>query len=67
MIYKILLLVSDNANGKYYKYLQVNNADYSTTDLVVLEAKILELMQTLSKNEIKIVTEHSFTDDLTIS
>lgn len=67
MIYKILLLVSNNATGQYWSFLQVNNADYSTTDLVVLENKVLELMQTHNEKEIKIVTEHSFTNDLTIS
>ena len=66
MTYKILQQISTTTT-EYFQFIQVNGADYSTTDLVVLEAKLLELLETIPKSKLKIISEHSFSDDLIIT
>ena len=66
MTYKILQQIS-TTSIEYFQFVQANDEDYSTTDLIVLEAKLLELMATIPKSKLRIISEHSFSDDLTIT
>ena len=67
MIYKIMKLSSSSNSVNYWTFvLNADNTEYSTTDLVVLEAKLLEIMEDLPLSKLKIVSEHIVTDDLTI-
>ena len=64
MTYKILKKVDSSTNTYWQFVFDANNVEYSTTDLVVLEAKLKELLQTIPIANLKVVTEIAFTDDL---
>lgn len=65
MNYKIMKLVSISNNVSYWQFvLNSDNAEYETTDLVVLETKLLELLKEIPISKLKVVSEVSFTDDL---
>ncbi|MDF2952364.1 MAG: hypothetical protein K0S18_1947 [Anaerocolumna sp.] len=68
MIYKIIKLISNANLVNYWQFvLNADNTEYSTTDLAVLESKLLELMTDIPLSKLKVVTELSVTDDLTIA
>lgn len=65
MIYKILQLSSTTSTTEYWQFVSDANATvYSTTDLIILEAKLKELMITIPISKLKVVSEINFTDDL---
>ena len=65
MIYKILQLSSTTSTSEYWQFVNDTNATvYSTTDLIILEAKLKELMITIPISKLKVVSEINFTDDL---
>ena len=68
MVYKIMKLASTTNSVNYWTpILNSDGTEYSTTDLVVLETKLLELMNTIIKSNLKVYSEFSITDDLTIA
>jgi len=64
MTYKILKKVESSTNTYWQFVLDSNNAEYSTTDIIVLEAKLKELLQTIPIANLKVISELVFTDDL---
>jgi hypothetical protein len=67
MIYKILKLISAANGANYWQFvLNADNTEYSTTDLAVLETKLLELLKEIPISKLKVISEHSISDDLTI-
>ena len=65
MIYKILQLSSTTSTTEYWQFVNdINATVYSTTDLIILEAKLKELMITIPISKLKVVSEINFTDDL---
>ena len=66
-MYKILMLHATNNSSNYWQFiLNADNSEYETTDLVVLETKLLEILEEVPISKLKVVTEHIVTDDLTI-
>ena len=67
MTYKIMKLASTNGELAYWQFvLNTDNTEYSTTDLAVLETKLLDIMKETTISKIKVVSEHTVTSDLTI-
>ena len=67
MNYKIMKLASVSNGLNYWQFiLNADNSEYETTDLVVLETKLLEILEEVPISKLKVVTEHIVTDDLTI-
>lgn len=67
MTYYIQQIANTSNNVDYWTYvLDSNGTVYSTTDIVVLESKMLELYQSFAKNKLQIISKHTVTDDLTI-
>jgi hypothetical protein len=65
MNYKIMKLISTSNDVSYWQFvLNSDNTEYETTDLVVLENKLLEILQEIPISKLKVVSEISFTDDL---
>ena len=65
MNYKILKLVSNSNGVDFWQFiLNADNTEYATTDLVVLETKLLEILEEIAISKIEVVTEVNFTDDL---
>ena len=68
MNYKIMKLASNSNNVSYWQFvLNADNSEYTTTDLVVLETKLLEILEEVPISKLKVVTEISFEDDLIFS
>lgn len=66
--YKIMKLASNTNDIKYYTpILNTDGTEYSTTDVAILETKLLELMNTVVKSNLKVYSDYSITDDLTIA
>jgi hypothetical protein len=66
MDYKILQDVSTSSTT-YWQFVQVNDEDFTTDDAVVLEAKLIELLANIPISKLKVVSEFTITEDLTIS
>ena len=65
MNYKIMKLASSSAGVDYWQFiLNADNSEYETTDLVVLEDKLLKLLEDIPISKLKVVTEIQFEDDL---
>lgn len=65
MNYKIMKLASESNNVDYWQFiLNADNSEYETTDLVVLEDKLLKLLEDIPISKLKVVTEIQFEDDL---
>ena len=65
MNYKIMKLASASNNVDYWQFiLNADNSEYETTDLVVLEDKLLKLLEDIPISKLKVVTEIQFEDDL---
>lgn len=65
MTYKIMKLASTSNSVSYWQFvLNADNTEFSTTDLVVLETKLLELLEDTPIGKLKVVNEVNFTDDL---
>lgn len=65
-MYKILQLVSNSTSTTdYWSFvLDINNAVYSTDDIIVLEDKLKEILVTVPISKLKVVTETDFAEDL---
>ena len=64
MIYKILQKISSSTD-EYWKFvMDANNVEFSTDDIVLLEAKLKEIMVNIPISKLKVVSETLFTDDL---
>ena len=65
MNYKIMKLATVSNDVNYWQFvLNADNTEYTTTDLVVLESKLLELLEDTPISKLKVVNEVGFTDDL---
>ena len=65
MNYKIMKLATVSNDVNYWQFvLNADNTEYETTDLVVLETKLLEILEEVPISKLKVVTEISFEDDL---
>lgn len=68
MNYKIMKLATVSNDVNYWQFvLNADNTEYTTTDLVVLETKLLEILEEVPISKLKVVTEISFEDDLIFS
>ena len=65
MNYKIMKIATVSNDVNYWQFiLNADNSEYETTDLVVLEDKLLKLLEDIPISKLKVVTEISFEDDL---
>ena len=68
MNYKIMILASNSSGVNFWQFvLNADNTEYATTDLVVLETKLLEILEETPISKLKVISELSITDDLTIA
>ena len=68
MTYYIQQIANTSNDVNYWTYvLDANGNEYSTTDLVILESKLLELMENIPKSKLQVISKYTITDDLTIS
>lgn len=64
MTYKILKMVSSSTTEYWQFVINTDGSVYSTTDLVVLEAKLKEILVNTVIGKIKVINEVEFTEDL---
>lgn len=58
-------LASKSNDVSYWQFiLNADNSEYETTDLIMLEDKLLELLEEIPISKLKVVTDVNFTDDL---
>lgn len=67
MIYKIMQLANSSNGIDYWTFVKVDKTsttDYSSTSLDEVEVKLKELQKTILLDNLKVITEIGFTNDL---